>query len=134
MMDNVCVMFGLSNAPDSIYEKMLKTAEKYYLEYGVRYFSISSYGNFDKMALKVVRTLREKYPDIGAGISLTCYPSTEEYPREFPFLERPDRTIQAARTFICYVKRPYNTRRILKYMQHIYDYDQRIITNLGSRS
>lgn len=133
MEDNVCVMFGLSDTPDSVMGKILKTAERYYLEYGVRFFAFGNYGNFDKCALRAFNILKEKYPDIGASIQMSYDPPVEEIPREFPILEKPSSLIYNAKTFICYVKRPYNTRALLRNTQHIYDYDQRIITNLGRK-
>ncbi len=133
MESDTCVVFGLSNAPDNLTEKILKTAERYYLEYGVRFFVLGHYGNFDKCALKALNILSEKYPDIGLSMQMAYEPSIEQIPREFPHLEIPIKTIQEAKTFICYVKRPYNTRVLLKNMQQIYDYNDRIITNLGRR-
>lgn len=133
MENDVCVMFGMSDAPDNLTEKILKTAERYYLEYGVRFFVLGNYGNFDKCALKALNILKDKYPDIGASIQMLYDPPIEEFPREFPLLERRDTFIHNAKTFICYVKRPYNTRMLLKITQGIRDYDRRIITNLGRR-
>lgn len=133
MENHVCVMFGISNAPDSVTEKILKTAERYYLEYGVRLFIFGNYGNFDKCALMAFNTLKEKYPDIGASIKMTYSPPIEKIPREFPLLEWQSQFIRNAKIFICYVKRPYNTRLLLKNMQGIYDYDSRIVINLARR-
>lgn len=133
MQNNTCVMFGLSNAPEDLTEKILKIAERYYFDYGVRFFVMGNYGNFDKCAQRAFNILKEKYPDIGASIQMLYEPPIEKIPREFPHLEIPFKTIQEAKTFICYVKRPYNTRVLLKNMQQIHDYSDRIITNLGRR-
>ncbi len=129
----VCVMFGMRDAPDSLTEKILKVAEKYYLEYGTRLFVFGSYGNFDKCALRAFNILREKYPDADACIKTRYEPPIDKIPREFPLLEGPDRLIHNAKTFICYVKRPYNTRVLLRNLQGIFDYDNRIVTNLGRK-
>ncbi|MBQ3000705.1 MAG: hypothetical protein IJD63_03045 [Oscillospiraceae bacterium] len=133
MKNDVCVMFGMDDAPDNLTEKILKTAERYYLEHGVRFFIFGYTGNFDKCALKAFNMLKEKYPDVGGNMQMIFEPPIEEFPREFPILEVQNEFIREAKTFICYVKRPYNTRTLLRITQGIHDYDQRIITNLGRR-
>ena len=57
-----CTFFGHSDSTWAIEEQLRTTIINLIEEKGVSFFYIGNHGNFDRMALHIVRGLSEKYP------------------------------------------------------------------------
>lgn len=73
-----CCFFGHKDAPSSIYGKLEEAVEKVILESGVTSFLVGNQGQFDGMALKALRRMKEKYPHISYNVVLAYMPAEKE--------------------------------------------------------
>ena len=58
-----CTYFGHRNAPDTIKPVLRETIIDLIENKGVNLFYVGNQGAFDRMTIKVLRELKEKYPD-----------------------------------------------------------------------
>ena len=65
-----CCFFGHKDTPSSVYEKLEEAVEKIIVEDRVSSFLVGNQGQFDSMALSVLRKLKLKYPHINYNVVL----------------------------------------------------------------
>ena len=79
-----CFFIGHRDAPESLLEAVRAAAEGLIREEGVRDFYVGSRGNFDRLAAKAVRELRESWPKVRLNLVLAYLPPAwEELPEGF---------------------------------------------------
>jgi hypothetical protein len=144
-----CFLFGHSDTPYSIQEKIEKAAEYHYINYGVRVFIVGSRGNFDSIAAASIKSLKKKYSDISLLLLLSYHPAERPvflpdgfnnsyYPfedekviRKFAIVKANKKMVDEADTIICYVSHGGNTRNLLEYAERRQKKEDVIIENLG---
>ncbi len=85
----ICTFFGHKDAPSGI-EKYLQEAIIDLINQGVTCFYVGNQGNFDTMAIKILRSLKEEYANISYTVVLAYMPSqrnTDAYADESVFPE-----------------------------------------------
>ena len=87
------------------------------IENGETEFLLGGYGNFDILAAKLVKAVKEKYPNIRSILVLpyldrkydlnlyddTIYPALENIPKRFAILKRNEYMVDTSSTIIAYV-------------------------------
>jgi len=130
-MHKRCFLFGHRDTPDSVLPRIEQAAETHYCQYGIREFVVGNRGNFDRLAARAVRTVKEKYPDIRLTLLLAYPPASVSnaqwriwdsfvYPDGLETIP-PQHAIPAANRYmvehtdciICYVAHAGNTRTLL---------------------
>lgn len=71
---SVCTFFGHRDCPDSVRGKLREVVERLICGEGVDVFYVGNQGQFDAMALGVLRELGQKYPHIRYGVVLAYLP------------------------------------------------------------
>lgn len=134
MDQKVCFLFGHATAPSEITKRIQDSAERHYLQYGIRIFVIGNRGNFDRCALTALKALKRQYADISLilllayhpsehAVSLadefdsTLYPPLESVPRRYAIVRANQYMADAADSVICYVEHFGNARNLLEYAQ-----------------
>lgn len=76
----ICTFMGHGDAPVEIREKLWDEIEKLICD-GVTEYLVGNQGNFDRMALGVLRNMRVRYPEIRYQVVLAYLPqnNTSEY-------------------------------------------------------
>ena len=134
-MDNkVCFMFGHATTPYTMLPLIEATAERHYLEYGIRTFVMGNRGSFDSYAATAITHLKKRYKDISLVLLLayhpaersvylsdafdnSYYPPLENVPRKFTIVRSNQYMVNVADSIICYVKHSGNTRNLIEYAQ-----------------
>lgn len=133
-MSKSCFLFGHADTPQSMLPLIEKAVEKHYSKLGVRYFYVGNRGNFDSLAAKAVRNLKqnhpdtqlnlvlayhpaEREPDLWGGYDNSYYPPIEGTPRTYAIVKANQYMVETTDTIICYVKHLGNTRNLLEYAQ-----------------
>ena len=130
-MDLQCFLFGHSQAPYSLQEKIDRAVEDFY-ELGFRVFVVGYHGAFDQMATGALRRLKEKHPEvilfvltpyhpaereipIPKGFDTSFYPPEMEYvPRKFCIVRANEHMIRRSDGVICYARYPGNARNLFE--------------------
>ena len=73
-----CTFFGPRNAPDTIKPVLRETIIDLIENKGVNLFYVGNQGAFDRMTIKVLRELKEKYPETEYFIVLAYVPQYKE--------------------------------------------------------
>lgn len=116
-----CAFFGHRDAPLEIRDKLKKTVINLIEERDVTEFYVGNNGNFDRMALSVLKELSEMYPQIGYCVVYaylpekggedfehTIYPEgIETAPKRFAIDYRNRWIVGQADIVIAYVKRSF---------------------------
>ncbi len=116
-----CAFFGHSDAPSDLRDKLRETVAKLIEEKDVTEFYMGNNGNFDRMALSVLKELREMYPQInyyvvhaylpqkdGEDYEHTIYPEgIETVPKRFAIDYRNRWIVGQADVVIAYVRRSF---------------------------
>lgn len=114
-------------------EKRLYTAIESKILQGCRYFTMGTHGDFDKLALKVCRTLRKKYTHIVIEVVLTSLHGIDKSTKYKPYADvqtiiyateevhykkkitwSNQQMLQSCSTVICYAKAIQNTNTLQK--------------------
>ncbi len=82
-----CCFFGHKDAPSSVYDKLEEAIEKIIVDRGVTSFLVGNQGQFDSMALKALRQMKEKYPYISYNVVLAYMPAEKEEWNPYEFGE-----------------------------------------------
>lgn len=82
-----CCFFGHKDAPSSIYDKLEEAIEKIITEDNVAEFLVGNQGQFDSMALRSWRAMKEKYPYISYNVVLAYMPTEKEEWNPYEFRE-----------------------------------------------
>ena len=102
---------------EDVEKKMYGVIEKL-IKNGANEFLLGGYGNFDNLAAKVVKNLKEKYPHINSilvipylnrnyGLELydsSIYTPLEDVPPRFAILRRNEWMVQNSEVVVAYVK------------------------------
>lgn len=64
----ICFFIGHRDASDNLLPTLIAEVERHVVEYGVDEFVVGRYGNFDAMAGKAVKAVKERHPNV----RLTC--------------------------------------------------------------
>lgn len=143
-----CFLFGHSDTPYSIQDKIEKAAEYHYINYSVRVFIIGSRGNFDSIAAAAIKSLKKKYSDIILLLLLSYHPAErpieplngfdnsiyvleEKVPHRYAIVRTNQKMVDETDTIICYVTHGGNTRNLLEYSEKRQKKEAVIIENLG---
>lgn len=116
-----CAFFGHRDAPLEIRDKLKKTVISLIEERDVTEFYVGNNGNFDRMALYVLKELSEMYPQIdyyvvyaylpekgGEDFEHTIYPEgIETVPKRFAIDYRNRWIVGRADIVVAYVRRAY---------------------------
>ena len=122
MQEKICCFFGHRDAPDDV-KKLIYEQVEAAIKNGTKKFYVGNHGHFDYMAIRVLREMKIKHPDLSYAIVLAYFPkqSDEEYdlfrPEEtlFPdgletvplrlrIIRRNDWMLKQSDTVICYVR------------------------------
>ena len=128
-----CFFIGHHDAPDEILAALIAEVERHVSEYGVEEFVVGHYGNFDTLAGRAVKEVKERHP----GILLTrllpyqpgerpielpnyfdgsFYPPLEGVPRRLAIVRANRFMIDHSDYLIAYVWHPAsNARELLEY-------------------
>lgn len=71
---SVCIFFGHRDCPDSLRPRLREAVEGLIVDQGVDVFYVGNQGQFDAMALGVLRELSQVYPHIRYGVVLAYLP------------------------------------------------------------
>ena len=108
----------------------LKTEIEKAISKGETEFLLGGYGNFDLLAVRILKTLKSQYPQIKSTLVIpyidrdydTClyddsvYPPLENVPRKFAIFKRNEWTVDKANIIIAYVEHDCGgAARTLKY-------------------
>lgn len=73
-----CTFFGHADAPSEIKSKIKETVTELIVSRGVKCFYVGNHGNFDKMALAVLKELSKVYPQIDYYVVYAYLPKNSE--------------------------------------------------------
>lgn len=77
-----CFFIGHREASDELLPILTQVVVKHISEYGVTEFIVGGYGGFDRLAAKVVISLKQQYPHITLSLLIPYHPA--ERPIETP--------------------------------------------------
>ena len=128
-----CFLFGHSDAPEEIQQKIEAAVERIYRERNVRLCYVGGYGAFDRMAASAVKSAKGKFPDmelffvtpyhpaersceLQPGFDGTFYPPLENVPRQYAIVKGNRYMVAISDAIICYVWHgASNTQKLLEY-------------------
>lgn len=128
-----CFLFGHSDAPEEIRQKIEAAVERLYRMQDVRLFYVGGYGAFDRMAASAVKSAKGKYPDIELffvtpyhpaerpceqqpGFDGIFYPPLKNVPRQYAIVKANRYMVATSDAIICYVWHgASNTQKLLEY-------------------
>jgi len=70
-----CTFFGHRHCPEEIADEIRRTVTMLINEHGVDRFYLGNQGDFDKMALNILRELKQIYPHINYSVVLAYHPT-----------------------------------------------------------
>jgi len=70
----ICCFFGHRDAPESCYSLLEKTIEELIVNEDADEFYVGTHGNFDAMALRALRLLKQRHPSITYSVVLAYMP------------------------------------------------------------
>ena len=73
MRDKTCFFIGHREAPESIYPELAQTVEQL-IGQGVADFYVGNYGNFDRLAARVVIAAKQRHPQVRLTMLLAYHP------------------------------------------------------------
>lgn len=128
-----CFFIGHRDAPDGLLPVLIDEVKRHVAEFGVEEFVVGRYGNFDAMASKAVKTVRERHPEV----LLTCllpyhpgerpiklpdyfdgsfYPPLQGVPRRFAIVRANQYMVDHSDFLIAYAWHPAsNSRELVEY-------------------
>lgn len=72
-----CFFIGHRDAPESIYPELARTVEQL-IGQGVTDFYVGHYGNFDRLAARVVIAAKQRHPEVRLTMLLPYHPAERE--------------------------------------------------------
>lgn len=70
----ICTFFGHSDSPDNIYDDVKNTIIRLIENNNVTEFIVGNQGNFDRIVLRVLNSIRCNFPQIKFTVMLAYYP------------------------------------------------------------
>lgn len=150
-MDNkVCFMFGHATTPSDVLPLIEETAERQYVEQGIRTFIVGNRGSFDRYASTAIKALKRRYNDItlmlllayhpgeravelSEGFDGSYYPLLENVPKRYAIVRANQYMIDTADSVICYVNHVGNTRKLLEYAQRRQRRSGMVVDNISDK-
>ena len=151
MENKICFLFGHATTPYESISRIELTAERHYLELGIRTFIVGNRGNFDMYAATAIKALKQRYSDITLllllayhpgersfeltnGFDNSYYPPLENVPKRYAIVKANRYMVDTADSIICYVNHIGNTRNLLEYAQRRHKKEGVIIENVAEKS
>ena len=69
-----CFFIGHHDAPDSLRPLLAAAVERHITEYGVTFFTVGRYGNFDRMAAGAVKAAKTRHLGVTLSLLLPYHP------------------------------------------------------------
>ena len=76
----ICFFIGHREAGDELLPALTAAVERHITEYGVTSFMVGRYGNFDKMAARVVIDAKKRHPGVTLTLLLPYHPFDRPIP------------------------------------------------------
>ncbi|MBM6887468.1 hypothetical protein [Pseudoflavonifractor phocaeensis] len=76
----ICFFIGHREAGDELLPALTAAVERHITEYGVTSFMVGRYGNFDKMAARVVIDAKKRHPEVTLTLLLPYHPFDRPIP------------------------------------------------------
>ena len=70
----ICFFIGHREADDELLPALAAAVERHITEYGVTSFIVGRYGNFDKLAARVVIDAKKRHPEVTLTLLLPYHP------------------------------------------------------------
>lgn len=74
MTEATCFFIGHREAGDELLPALTEVVERHITEYGVTSFMVGRYGNFDKLAARVVIDAKKRHPEVTLTLLLAYHP------------------------------------------------------------
>lgn len=131
-MSEFCFLFGHSDAPENITNKIISAIKDIYHAFGITNFVVGNRGNFDKIAKRAFLTAKHSVPQINLYLLVAYHPSErtpvadssfdgilypegmEFVPKRLAIVKANQKMIETASAFILYVEHPGNSRTMLE--------------------
>lgn len=128
-----CFLFGHSDTPEEVRQRIEAAVERLYREQDVRLFYVGGYGAFDRLAASAVKSVKGKIPEVELyfvtpyhpterpcelppGFDGIFYPPLENVPRQYAIVRANRYMIATSDAIICYVWHgASNTQKLLEY-------------------
>ena len=75
----ICTFFGHKDCPDNIKHNLIETIEQQIVVNSVQGFYVGCNGNFDRLVINCLQSLKDKYPGIECFVVLDRIPTTLNY-------------------------------------------------------
>ena len=131
-----CFFIGHREAEERLLPRLELAIERLIVEENVRYFYVSGYGGFDRVAAAAVKHAKQKYPDITLMLVLPYHPADrpidtpngfdgtyypeglENTPRRYAIVRTNRIMVDTCDWLVCYVRHgASNSRNLLEYAQ-----------------
>ena len=76
----ICFFIGHREADDELIPALTAAVERHITEYGVTSFMVGRYGNFDKLAARVVIDAKKRHPEVTLTLLLPYHPFDRPIP------------------------------------------------------
>ena len=134
-MEKVCFLFGHNTAPESLLSTLESAIEICCTELGVRQFVVGQHGDFDRLAMRALRAVKQRHDDVELSLLLHYHPAEHhiELPKDFDGSIYPEGMeavprraaivvgnrcmVRNADFLICYVRHPGNSKDLMEYAQ-----------------
>lgn len=134
MERKTCFFIGNRYAPSSVKEGLAEAVEQHITEYGVTEFTVGRYGNFDNMAIEVLKKAKKQHNNIKLYLLVpyafnqkietpedfygTLYPEgLEKVPKPYAIVQANRYMVQNSNYLITYCHHIGNTHNIVEYAQ-----------------
>ena len=121
-----CTFFGNRDCGEEIRQELLSVIENCIVSRNVTRFYVGHNGNFDKMAISLLRQLKNKYPYIGYAVVLAYHPSLtktvvygenesiipdgiEKVPLRYAIAHRNDWMLKNSECVVCCIQNKYGS-------------------------
>ena len=88
----ICFFIGHRESGDELLPALTEAVERHITEYGITSFMVGRYGNFDKLAARVVIDEKKRHPEVTLTLLLPYHPLTDLSLRQkaltAPFIHR----------------------------------------------
>ena len=143
-----CFFIGHRDARDEVFSELLNVVQTHVDLYGVCEFIVGRYGNFDKMAAKAVKQIKESCPEITltllcpyhpgirevrlpTGFDSSLYPFDKAVPNRLAIVRANEEMINICDYLIAFVNHPGKSRDFLELAMKREKRGLLQITNLG---
>ena len=134
MQKKLCFLIGHRETDAALYDVLYREIERHIREMGVTDFLVGHYGGFDRLAVRVLQNIRQRYPqtrlflllpyhpagqpvEIPAGFAGSWYPpGMEKVPRRYAIVRANRCAVERAQYLIAGVWHPAsNAQKLVEY-------------------